>query len=470
MKDEPRRRYPVAAVLVAATAALGWCLAMPSRSGWAASLAVVAAAIWGAAAWSLLGPSVRGMRVGQAGERPVPASQQYEEFTRSLSLIVGVEELLSTALARISNLSGVERIVVLLSNAAGEPYRTRAAVGWTGDELVASEVTEKARLVRWLYTNETYVVLADSPAVKAFLHPGERQKLEELGVQVIWPLIAANRLVGMIWGAGEEPVIRSRAAAVWTMVPQMALGVENALLYEQQRQRTRRLYRAERLATTGQLAAGAAHEIRNPLASIRTTMQYLKPRLEHDPDAAELVGDLFEETDRIDAIVQGMLSFARPVEPKLEQVDLGHLLGQTLRLVESTAREGGVRIETRLPEEPALVHADADQLKQVFLNVAMNGIQAMPDGGVLRVSLADAGEERKLRWRVTISDTGVGVAEEDLDRIFDPFYTTKAEGTGLGLAVCHAIVQSHGGEIEVRSELGQGTQVEIRLQEQTAHG
>ena len=403
-----------------------------------------------------------GLKGRERGE--LTDSRHQEEFTRTLLLIVGLEELLENGISRIKGWLRAEKVAILVGGSQGEIYAVKASLGYDETELEDVALPADGRLVKWLYTNETYLVPGERPEVTGYLGAEERELLERLRVDVVLPLVAANRLVGVILVSEIQGADAEHLETAWALVPPLALAVENASLYEQQRLRLRRLYRTERLATIGQLAAGAAHEIRNPLASIRSTIQYLKRGMAKDPENAEMVADLIEETDRINAIVEGMLAFARPAEPRFETVDLAEIIGHTARLVEPMARKCGVEIETRFPEESMRVRADADQLKQVFLNVVMNGVQAMPEGGRLTVSITRLGSAATAeRWQVDVVDTGAGIVADHLEKIFDPFFTTKKEGTGLGLSICHAILEAHGGQVAVESELGQGTRVEIRL-------
>ncbi len=385
-----------------------------------------------------------------------------EEFSRSLSLIVGLDELLDNEIGKVRNLTRADGVAILVSTARQDAFTVFASRGYADADLSDVAFHDGAHLAKWLYTNETYLVPSQSPEVLAYLRSEEREALTRLGVEAVLALLASNRLVGMIFVSGLNGEGPTSLQALWSLVPQMALALENAVLYEHQKLRMRRLYRAERLATTGQLAAGAAHEIRNPLTSIRSTIQYLQRAVKDDAELSEMVGDLLGETDRINAIVEGMLSFARRTEPHFEQVDLRELIAQTVRLVDPTARKAGVEIETVLPEQLCMLRGDPDQLKQMLLNVIMNGVQAMAEGGNLRVSL-DLLPGAEHAWRVEIEDTGRGISGDDLERAFDPFFTTKSDGTGLGLSICHSIVQEHGGEIEIESAKGTGARVEIRL-------
>jgi signal transduction histidine kinase len=248
---------------------------------------------------------------------------------------------------------------------------------------------------------------------------------------------------------------------------QAGLAFENSYLYHEQRDRLRRIYRAERLAAAGQLAAGVAHEIRNPLTAIRSTVQYvLQDYADSNPKKA-LIRELLAEVDRIDRTVNGLLSLTRVKEFVPESVDVLDILEQSLVLVSAQAQRQRVRVERQHSSQGMRVMGDGGELKQVFLNLLLNVLQAMPDGGLLRSGAeewrsgmgAAAG-----RWvQIRISDTGVGIPADQLDKIFDPFFTTKREGTGLGLSVCHGIIHLHEGEIDVQSEAGKGTTVSVRL-------
>jgi signal transduction histidine kinase len=248
---------------------------------------------------------------------------------------------------------------------------------------------------------------------------------------------------------------------------QASLAFENAYLYQQQRERLRRIYRAETLAAAGQLAAGVAHEIRNPLTSIRSTIQYaLQDYPESNPKRV-LFQELLAEVDRIDRTVNGLLSLTRVEETLAEPVDIVEVLGQSLALVSAQAQRQRIEMRGPIVSRRFRIRGDGSQLKQVFLNLLLNALQAMPAGGELDASVDEWQSDIAQvagRWvQVRIRDTGAGIPAEQLDRVFDPFFTTKREGTGLGLSVCHSIVQRHEGEIDIRSEPGKGTEVLLRF-------
>lgn len=221
--------------------------------------------------------------------------------------------------------------------------------------------------------------------------------------------------------------------------------------------------RSQKLSLVGQLAAGVAHEIKNPLASIKGAADILADDDTSRADREEFKGILRNEVRRIDTTVAEFLEFARPKETKLERLDLSRTVDATLRQLEAHARREGLSIEADV-SQGVVVNGDGEKLHQMVLNLMLNAIQASQEGGTIRVSLADRDSGPV---ELTIADTGAGIAASDVDHIFDPFFTTKSFGTGLGLAVVKDIVDSHSGEIAIESEVGRGTTVTVALPRRT---
>lgn len=226
--------------------------------------------------------------------------------------------------------------------------------------------------------------------------------------------------------------------------------------------------RTDRLASLGTLAAGMAHEIKNPLVTIKTFTQLLPERYE-DADFRETFSSLIgQEVKRIDSIVNQLLRFSRPAKPNLAPTRLHEVLENSLNLVLEQARQKGISLVRSFTASQDFVHADADQLNQAFINFFLNAIESMSGGGHLSVATEIVQSEYfspnlwrerngEGRIRVSIRDTGEGIQPEHVARIFDPFFTTKSHGTGLGLSVAHGIIQEHGGVIDVESEMARGT-------------
>lgn len=224
------------------------------------------------------------------------------------------------------------------------------------------------------------------------------------------------------------------------------LAIENQTLYE-------KLFKADKLAALGTLAAGMAHEIKNPLAAINGLTQVLPENL-HDPEfLAKYQEIVSRQIGRIDSLVRDLLAFGRPAPSQLGRCDLSLLLEESCRLVESQCRKKGIELIRDWPAT-LLLEADAGKLVQALLNIILNAIEALPTGGRIKIS-AFAGEGGSATVRVI--DNGHGITLDKLAKIFDPFYTTKEEGTGMGLAVTYRIIKDHGGEITAESSPEKGT-------------
>jgi PAS domain S-box-containing protein len=250
--------------------------------------------------------------------------------------------------------------------------------------------------------------------------------------------------------------------------------------------------RRDRLASLGALAAGVAHEIRNPLAGIGTSAQVMKRRLEVGDPRAQFIDLILEEVSRLDRIVTGLLQFARPTTPKLQRQSILPALERALTLVHEVAVRQNVLLRVERADVVPEVYVDLDQIVQVVLNVIMNALQALDQGGELTVAVGPVRKRLAERSRlgrrsgdrlsgerpapvldlveVRIQDNGPGIPAAVLARVFDPFYTTRTQGTGLGLSICQTIVREHGGSISIESVVGQGTTVLLDLPVEKRHG
>ena len=280
------------------------------------------------------------------------------------------------------------------------------------------------------------------------------------------PLTAADRVIGFLSCWDErvpEAFASDEIAALLEVADRCALVIENSKLYQQMKER-------DRLAAIGEMSAGLAHEIRNPLAAIKGAIQYLEPSRLPSEDR-EFLEIIIEEVNRLNGVVTQFLDYSRPLKPSMAPGEVNEILEKTFRLL---LAETPPQIDVRLDLAPGLprVLCDAEQLKQVFLNLALNSFQAMPRGGKLTVATRVERDELAF-WRegkrrrdvieIRFRDTGPGIPEEAREHIFVPFYTTKEKGTGLGLAICQRIVKAHAGSIAVRSALGEGAEFVISL-------
>ncbi|MEN6637960.1 MAG: ATP-binding protein [Smithella sp.] len=225
------------------------------------------------------------------------------------------------------------------------------------------------------------------------------------------------------------------------------------------RQLEQEVARSRHLNAIGSLAAGVAHEIRNPLSSIKGFAVYFKQRLSGNKEDEETADIMIAETERLNRVISQLIEFARPLTLKREPTSLTDLVRHTIRLVEAEAKKNAVEIDVKAGENLPQADIDPDKIKQVLLNIFLNALSAMPAGGRLLLELS----AQKDWMDVAVSDTGSGIKEEDLPRIYDPYFTSKPAGTGLGLAVVQKIMDAHGGLVQMESKAGSGTKVTLRF-------
>ncbi len=231
--------------------------------------------------------------------------------------------------------------------------------------------------------------------------------------------------------------------------------------------------RADRMAALGGLAAGVAHEIRNPLGSIKGLTQLLGEGVGENLPQKRYVETIVKEVDRLNRVVEELLSFARPSRTEAQRSDLNEILDKALSLAKHVKASEKVELEKDYSDELPLVMVDGEKLKQAFLNIILNAFEAMPHGGELKISTIYSsstigGRRRRLEppgpnIKIELSDTGRGISREEQERIFDPFYTTKEDGSGLGLSITHQIIAAHKGRMDVESKVGKGTTFTVTL-------
>jgi two-component system NtrC family sensor kinase len=222
------------------------------------------------------------------------------------------------------------------------------------------------------------------------------------------------------------------------------------------------LLQSEKLAAMGRLTSQIAHELNNPLFGIMNTLELMKTEISPQNKRRRLLDMSLSETMRLAEMLKKMLSFSRPDQEEKLDININTVLEEILLLYEKRLRENSIKIRCDFMENPPMVRASKDQLRQVFLNMISNAMDAMPDGGALSMATSRDGS----RMLITVADTGIGIKEEHLEKIFDSFFTTKTDsikGVGLGLSVCYGFIKEHGGDIRVDSRPGQGARFTISL-------
>lgn len=244
-----------------------------------------------------------------------------------------------------------------------------------------------------------------------------------------------------------------------------ASNKELGVAYQTLKQRQEELIQSEKMAALGQLSAGIAHEIRNPITSIKIFIQSLEREIDLDDNQKEDFRIIRKEIDRINEHITLFLNFARPEDPVFSAITISEILKDPLNLLAAKLKDTGIRLEVALFDDRTPVRGDRKQLAQVVLNLLLNAVEAMPQGGTLKISSAlktDPGSLQEV-LQLIVKDTGHGIPVADRPYLFDPFFTTKAGGTGLGLSVAYSIIQKHSGRIEVESELGKGSSFILSL-------
>ena len=292
-------------------------------------------------------------------------------------------------------------------------------------------------------------------------------QMSQLEAEVSIPLISRGQLTGIInlsHKFNKDIYSHEDIELLSTLANQTAVALENARLYEDLKKSKSYIRRADRLASLGTLTAGLAHEIRNPLVAIKTLTQLLPERIEDEEFRNHFLNIASGEVDRISSLVNELLDFARPSNPKLELEDINHILEGMLLLVSTETKKKQIQIEKIYTSNLPTIRVDREQIKQVFLNILLNAVEATTENGKITVktrTFEKPGGEPYVQ--IEFSDTGCGIPEEYLEDIFNPFFTTKMTGSGLGLSISNQIIEDHRGYINVESQVKKGTSFFINL-------
>ncbi|MBS2027656.1 MAG: PAS domain S-box protein [Deltaproteobacteria bacterium] len=378
-------------------------------------------------------------------------------------------QLFESASAEVMKLLQAVAVAVFLIEENGEYGRLAFSVG--GSE----EANRTFSRVPLASTNLGKVAHEGKPHVWRAVDYDELRQgiLRRMGQEVVAsvPLIIRSRVVGIMnvaWDKAREVTGRELEVLAAMAVHLAAANESNRLIedlrhsYSELSRAQAQLVQRERLAALGEMAAVVAHEVRNPLGVIFNSLVTLRRELSSGRDAEPILGILTEESERINHLVSDLLEFARPTQPELgAELPLRTAVEEA---VETVIRAAPAKVDLAITAEPGLekVPMDARLMRQVFVNLAENAIQAMPQGGALEVRLGRDARAGVEHCAVQFRDSGVGIPPEILPRIFEPFFTTRAKGTGLGLALVKRIVEGHRGEVEVESAAGVGTTFTVR--------
>ncbi len=335
-------------------------------------------------------------------------------------------------------------------------------------------------LAGWVVQESKPLLVSDVRGETRF-HAGLNQALDIIARSVLCvPLVLRDKAIGAIEVVNklEGRFTEDDLALLSSIATSLAIAIDNARLYAEIRGFAEELARSQaqlvqsaKLAATGKLAASIAHEINNPLQAVQSCIYLVTDGIEGDDPNRQYLDIAREELDRISKIVGRMVDFYRPSKGDRKPTDMNDLLKNVLTLMSKRVQQGQVTVNANLVNDLPSIMATADHLKQVFFNLILNALEAMPDGGelyiatrIVRSRIETIGGEKEEKFvQIEFTDTGVGIAPELMGNLFEPFYTTKTKGTGLGLSISYDIIERHGGQVQVESEVGRGTTFLIDL-------
>jgi len=405
-------------------------------------------------------------RSGQQAGSAAPVG----DLATSLAAITEPQALHELVLRRFLEISGYETArLYVLDEVGARLARAGANAKTTTDD--ADHFDARGPLAHWLRSNGECLVVDAAQDVLTYLDLTEREILRAVEARVCVPLASLTDLAGVLLLIGDaqrrEPT--ADELALWCFCGRQAgLACESLRAHRADRDRIEKILRADQLVAAGQLAAGVAHEVRNPLTAIRSALQQVLASGDYPVERNQLLQIAIEEVDRINATIASVLTLSKPAHLQPEPLDLAAIAEDAVRLMRPYADERGLAIDVDLQRRPLDVTADRSELRQVFVNLMLNACQATTAparihlvSDVVVTKVADGPHETLACIRV--ADGGCGMTREQMDRAFDLFYTTKGNGTGLGLPICLGIVRRHGGFIQMESTLGAGTTVSVLL-------
>jgi len=402
------------------------------------------------------------------------AYETLSTFSKALVRILDLKTLTEEIVRTLVKVMGIKTVTLYLFDKEKNIYAPASSYGLLGEDVAERHFAAANPLPRHLEKMQAILVREELEHAPPMSRAHSLiATLHAMRADVCVPFINKNVLVGFcVLGPRTLHQMYSDQdlSLLTTLAQATAIALDNAALYAELKRSQTLVRRADRLRSLETIAGGFAHEIRNPLTSIKTFIQ-LTPERKDDPEFIGYFSTVVaEDVARIERLIQEILDYARYMQPKFLEEDVNDVVASCLYFVRIKADAKSILIQQDYAKELPRVTLDRQQIKQVLLNLLLNAIDAMNgDGGRLIVKTHRLTKSPDDSWvQIEVGDTGCGIAPADLDHIFDPFYTTKhaseeREGTGLGLTIVHQIIQEHGGHITVESELGKGTTFSISL-------
>jgi two-component system nitrogen regulation sensor histidine kinase GlnL len=394
----------------------------------------------------------------------VESRRRLEALGSEAVRILNRDRLLDLLSESVSGAFGVERLALYLRGESRPGFDLERVVG-PAPTLV--ELPGDAPIARWLRKAGEAVIREEAVAADPRGGAGQLgQMLAENGWEACVPFVGGRELLGFL-GLGRKQGLQAYSAGDLDLLSRVAaeasIALQNARLYEELRRSREVINRASRLSAIGTLAAGIAHEIRNPLVSIQTFFQLAPQRLNDEEFMTSFLSLAENEVQRIGSLVTELLTFAKSPSATIREVDINEIVERVVTLLAPQATTSRIALGSRLSQTAGKVLGDGDQLMQVVLNLSLNALQATPENGQVTIETRDALHDGELYCEICVTDSGAGIPSEIKDSIFDPFFTTKDKGSGLGLAICHQVVLECGGFMSVESIEGKGSTFRVCL-------
>lgn len=369
---------------------------------------------------------------------------------------LNLEDVLAQIVEKTSHLMKSRICSLMLLNEDGTELSINAVYGGSSDYIEKPNLKVEESLIGRVIKTKRPLTAIDVFKERGYKYH-DLARREGLRSLLSVPLMVKGEPIGAINIYKPSPYVftSEEVQLLSSLADQAAIAIENAKLYKRMVELEEQARRAEKVAVLGELAVEITHEIRNPLTIIKMLTHTLAEG-NRDDEAMEVIK---YEIDRIDRLVARFLDYARPAEPKLRDVDMNHIVENTLLLVNHRINRQGIRLAKDLSPLPR-VSVDPEKMTQVLLNLLINAVDAMPTGGELILSTRADQQEKLL---ISIKDSGTGIPQSIRERLFSPFVTTKKDGLGLGLSIVHRIIEQHDGKIEVDSQEGKGTTFTIEL-------
>ena len=396
----------------------------------------------------------------------VACEDVFSKLSKKIVEVLDLDNLLDHIVEIIVKTMDVEKVSVFVLDNDENKFKLRASYGLNG---------EKDRLLfqkqdfffRWLEEKNNVVIREE---IEEIIYFDQRialidSRMKEMGSEICLPLVHENHLIGIINLSYKKSghLFSYKDIELLKALSNQASGaLENARLYEMLKKSKIHMRRVDRLASLGTLTAGLAHEIRNPLVSIKTFLQLLPERFDDEEFRTYFLNLTVDEVERISSLLTELLDFARPSEPNFQMADINAIMEKVVLLADKEISKKNLVVNKQYNIDLPKVVVDSSQMKQVFLNILLNAVQASSERSEIFIEtrFLDMGDKFV---QVIVRDKGEGISEKDIENIFTPFFTTKAGGSGLGLSISHQIVQEHKGIINVKSNLGEGSTFIINL-------